>query len=121
MADFNPDEFADALVSFAVPVDEAKSTVRFIDDVMKDCLLKLYRSAVHVGVEWAPGLAGVTSPTLILWGIDDQFLPHTLADRVGEATRADAVVKLRCGHWTVLQRPKDVARELEAHWVRHQE
>ena len=116
---FNPNEFAEALVGFAVPPEDARNTVRFIDPVMKDCLLKLYRSAVHVGAEWSPGLAEVTSPTLIFWGIGDHFLPHALADRLGEATHADAVVKLRCEHWTVLQRPSDVAHELEAHWNRH--
>ena len=118
MADFKPDEFVDALVSFAVPANDAKGTVRFIGDVMKNCLLKPYRSAVNVGSGWAPGLAGVTSPTIIIWGIDDHFLPHTLADRLAEATHADAVVELRCEHWTVLRRPEDVARELEADWER---
>ncbi len=71
------------------------------------------------GSEWAPGLTAVTSPSLILWGLDDQSLPDVLADRLGDATRADVIVKLRCQHWTILERPKDVVRQLEAHWHGH--
>lgn len=92
--------------------------VRFIDYRMKDSILKLYRSAVHLGHEWEPGLVGVAAPSLVLWGLDDPFLPSMFADRLGQATRAYAVVKLRCGHWPPLERPDDVARALEAHWQR---
>ena len=46
------------------------------------------------------------------------FLPHLYADRLGEATRADAVVKLRCGRWPPMEQPDAVARELLALWSR---
>lgn len=119
MDELDLDGFADQLVQFGMPEDEARSSVRFIDDRMKGCILKLYRSAVHVGREWQPDLANISVPSLVLWGLDDHFLPHMFADRLGQATSAEAVVKLRCAHWTILQRPREVARELEAHWSRH--
>lgn len=118
MADLDRDAFAEQLASFAMPVDDARSSVRFIDDAMKDCILRLYRSAVHVGGDWEAGLAGVKAPSLVLWGLDDPFLPDMFADRLGRATRADAVIKLRCGHWPPLEKPEAVARELEAHWAK---
>lgn len=118
MAELDPDAFAEQLASFAMPTENARRSVGYIDEVMKDCILKLYRSAVHVGREWEAGLADVSAPTLVLWGLNDPFLPHLYADRLGEATHADAVVKLSCGHWPPLERPEDVARALEAHWDR---
>lgn len=116
MRELDLDAFAEQLAGFAMPVDDARRSVRFIDDTMKDCILRLYRSAVQVGREWEPGLTGVTSRSLVLWGLDDPFLPNVFADHLGKATRADAVVKLRCGHWLPLEQPQAVVRELEAHW-----
>ncbi len=79
-------------------------------------ILALYRSAIEVGAEWKPGLSSMTAPALVIWGLDDPFLPHRFADEgAGNATRAHAVVKLRSSHWPMIERPADVARELEAH------
>jgi len=72
---------------------------------------------VQVGAEWSPALANVAAPALVMWGIEDAALPHRFADSLGEATHARAVVKLRTSHWPILERPADVARELEAHWT----
>jgi pimeloyl-ACP methyl ester carboxylesterase len=52
-----------------------------------------------------------------MWGIEDADLPHRFADSLGEATCARTVVKLRTGHFPILEQPADVARELEAHWT----
>lgn len=118
MAELDPDAFAEQLAGFAMPVEDAHSSVGFIDNLMKRCILSLYRSAVHLGREWAPGLRNATATSLVLWGSNDPFLPHAFADKLGEATSAEAIVKLRCGHWPSLERPDDMARELEAHWQR---
>lgn len=117
MADFDPEVFARDLIDDRLSPQDAISAVAFIDDKMKDSVLKLYRSAVDLGAEWGPGLQSVTSPTLVMWGLQDPHLPHRYADRLGEATRAEAVVKLRAGHWPIAERPDVVARELEAHWA----
>jgi pimeloyl-ACP methyl ester carboxylesterase len=118
MAELDKTAFAEQLVSFDMPADDARSSVNFIDDEMKRCILSLYPSAVHVGREWYQGLEKVTSPSLVMWGSNDPFLPHVFADGLGAATRAEAVVKLRCGHWPSLERPGETAREFEAHWQR---
>lgn len=118
MADLDLDAFARELIEAQMPDDEAYEAIRHMDDVMKASILALYRSSINVGAEWKPGLANVRAPALVLWGIDDPFLPHIFADMLGGATRARAVVKLRSSHWPLLERPAEVARELEAHWER---
>ena len=117
MASLNRDEFAQNLIDARMPPEDARESVRHIDDQMKASILALYRSSINVGAEWKPGLANVTAPALVIWGIDDPFLPNRFADLLGEATRARAIVKLRATHWPLLNVPGDVARELEAHWA----
>ena len=116
MAQLQPDAVIGQLVGSGVPREDAESSVRFFDDTMKDCILKLYRSAKDVGTEWRPDLKNITCPSLIVWGYEDAFLPHRFADRLGEATASEAVVKFRANHWVPLERPADLARELEALW-----
>lgn len=118
MKDMDPATFEGLLVDSNMPADEARRCVMFFDDVMKDSILKLYRSATTVGKEWQAGLANIMSPAIIVWGLQDKALPHQISDRMAETMRADAVIKLRCGHWPILERPDDFARELEAHWAR---
>lgn len=118
MAALNNDEFAQALIDAQMPPEDAREAVRHIDDRMKASILALYRSSINVGAEWKPGLANVTAPAMVIWGIDDPYLPNRFADLLGEATRARAVVKLRATHWPMLGVPGDhVVRELEAHWA----
>lgn len=117
MAELDREAFAEQLEGFAMPPEEARRSVTFIDDAMKASILALYRSAVEVGREWQPGLASISAPSLVIWGLDDPFLPHAFADRLAQSSHARAVVKLRCQHWPILERPDEVARELTAHWA----
>ncbi|WP_158808937.1 alpha/beta fold hydrolase [Beijerinckia sp. L45] len=117
MAELDIDAFARDLVAAGMPADEAAKAMPFIDAEMKASILALYRSAVHLGSDWEPALSGVTSPSLVIWGLDDPFLPHRFADLLGQKTRARAVVKLRSSHFVPLEQPSEVARELEAHWA----
>jgi len=34
---------------------------------MKDCILKLYRSAKYVFAEWEPDLVHIQAPGLVIW------------------------------------------------------
>jgi pimeloyl-ACP methyl ester carboxylesterase len=118
MAELDLKAFAAQLTSdFNVPSEDARTVARYFDDAMKASILALYRSALHVGAEWSPALADVKAPALVMWGIEDVDLPDHFADSLGEATHARAVLKLRTAHWPILERPADVARELEAHWA----
>ncbi|MFD1275644.1 hypothetical protein ACFQ51_40675 [Streptomyces kaempferi] len=39
--------------------------------------------------------------------------------RLGASLPATAVIEMDCNHWTVLQRPAEVAQILEKHWSAH--
>jgi pimeloyl-ACP methyl ester carboxylesterase len=83
---------------------------------MKDCILRLYRSAVHVGAQWQPGLANVTTPGLVFWGKHDRACPVRFAHELAANTRARRVLELESNHWTLIERPQEVAQALEEHW-----
>lgn len=118
MATLDPAGLSRQLEEYGVSTGTASETVGRIDPLMKDCILRLYRSAVTVGREWEPDLANVSSPGLVFWGISDPACPIEFADRLGVATKAAQVVKLDCGHWTPIQRPNEVAQALQEHWTR---
>jgi pimeloyl-ACP methyl ester carboxylesterase len=105
------------LIENGVPELLANETARHLDPVMKDCILKLYRSAKHVFAEWEADLTQIRSPGLVIWGEDDPFAEPRFADRMGERTRARRVVRLAdCGHWWQCQRPDETAAALVQHW-----
>src|SRR5947207_11849618 len=62
MEAITPDAMAEALAAAGVPAEAARETARHVDAAMKDCILRLYRSAVRVGAEWQPDLERVTRP-----------------------------------------------------------
>ncbi|MFD6193487.1 alpha/beta fold hydrolase [Streptomyces sp. NPDC060275] len=101
---------------FDVPAGAAERTAARVDGPMKDSILGLYRSALTVGAEWEPGLARVGAPSMVFWGALDPACRIEFGRRLGEALHATKVVELDCNHWTVLQRPAEVAAALEAHW-----
>ena len=116
MAKLDPKQYSQRLERLGVPYDLAEETATYIDDTMKDCILRLYRSAVNVGDEWEPGLAGITSPGLVLWGVSDTTSPVEFAERLARNTRARRILKFDAGHWFLLQRPTEVAQALQEHW-----
>ncbi|OKK05049.1 alpha/beta fold hydrolase [Streptomyces sp. CB02400] len=104
---------------FDLPAEEARETAARIDAPMKDSILRLYRSALTVGAEWEPGLARVSAPCMVFWGVLDPACQVEFGRKLGEALHAVKVVELDCNHWTVLQRPAHVAAALESHWSAH--
>jgi pimeloyl-ACP methyl ester carboxylesterase len=81
----------------------------------KDCILKLYRSAVHIGREWQPELEKVSLPSMVIWGRDDPYVPLKFGERLAERMHGELVV-LDCGHWWPFERPKETAVALERLW-----
>ena len=117
MAAFDEPTACRALTGYGVPPEQAAEAARHIDATMKDCILRLYRSARDVYREWGPALAALRAPGLVLWGELDPFAAPIFADRMGELTRARRVVRFPdCGHWWQSQRPDDTAREILEHW-----
>ncbi len=117
MAAVDEEKLLASQISNGVPPEDAAETARHFDSLMKDCILKLYRSALDPFREWEAGLANITAPGLVLWGELDPFVPVEFADRLGAQTRARRVVKFAdCGHWWPTQRPVAAAAALEQHW-----
>ncbi|MFF3659403.1 alpha/beta fold hydrolase [Streptomyces olivochromogenes] len=116
MAEFAPSALSELLQANGVPAQRAEENASRLDATMKDSILRLYRSAVHVWADWEPGLADITSPSLVFWGTDDQIEPVERADAVAKSVKATTVVRLDSGHWTPLQQPRALAAALTRHW-----
>lgn len=117
VAGFDAAQLRQQLVEYDLPADCAAETASHVDRRMLDCILRLYRSAVTVGSEWQPGLANITAPGLVLWGISDPACPVAFADALGRDAKAQRVLKLDTGHWFPQQKPMNVAQALEEHWA----
>nr|WP_009999534.1 alpha/beta hydrolase [Streptomyces clavuligerus] len=117
MAELEPESFTHGLVGgFDVPADRAAEMIGRVDGTMKDSILRLYRSALTVGAEWAPELSRVAAPCLVFWGVRDPACPVGFADGLAAALRAPDPVRIDSNHWPLLERPAEVAAALEAHW-----
>jgi len=116
MAGLTPETLQAALVAAGVPAADAARAGSKLDATMKQCILKLYRSAVNVGAEWEDDLRQVSAPGLVLWGEKDPYASVDFGARLAEKTRARFVQLSQCSHWWQLERPAEVAAELERHW-----
>lgn len=117
MAGLTPGALAAALVAAGVPVGDAAETAAHVDSTMKECILKLYRSAVNAGAEWVDDLGRVSAPGLVLWGEKDPYAAVEFGARLARRTRARFVSFAGCSHWWQLERPAEAAAELERFWA----
>jgi len=113
----DPGQTRQRLESFGVPSAFAAEAVQHMDDRMKECMLRLYRSAVTVGAEWQADLKHASCPSMVLWGAKDHACPVAFADLLAADLKATRVVKLDTGHWFELEKPEDVTTALEEHWA----
>jgi pimeloyl-ACP methyl ester carboxylesterase len=116
MAGLTAETLQAALVAAGVPAADAARAGGKLDPTMKQCILNLYRSAVNVGAEWEDDLRRVSAPGLVLWGEKDPYASVDFGARLAEKTRARFVQFSECSHWWQLERPAEVAAELERHW-----
>ncbi len=98
MSELSTESLSGILQSLGVKEAAAKGSALRVDNLMKNCILKLYRSAVCVGEEWQMALANVRSPALIFWGRNDSECPARFAYRMAECMPTARVVELDCGH-----------------------
>jgi len=117
MEKLTPETLAPSLVAAGVPAEDAAEAARRVDATMKRSILALYRSGVRVGAEWEHGLTRVGGRGLVLWGADDTYAAPVFGSRLASRTGARFVTYAECGHWWQLERPGEVAKELEALWV----
>jgi pimeloyl-ACP methyl ester carboxylesterase len=100
-----------------VPAEALDEMAAGITDEMKDCILKLYRSAVNVGKEWWDDLANVPERGMLIWGADDPYMAVSFAEGLAKKTGARLVNLPGVGHWWPLQAPDQAAKALEEHWA----
>jgi len=118
MAMMTAEMLEQGLAGVGVPRELAHETVQHVDATMRDCILRLYRSAVNVGAEWQPDLEKVTRPALILWAKDDPYVSPVFAERLAARVRGELHLFEGCGHWWPLERPAEAAAALEGFWAR---
>ncbi len=116
MAMFTAEALADGLAAGGVPQEYARETARYVDATMQDAILRLYRSAVHVGREWQTDVEKVTRPALIVWAKDDPYVAPVFAERLAARVGGELVLLEGCGHWWPLERPAEAAAALERFW-----
>ncbi len=116
MDELDPARFTAQLREAGVPEAFAAATAARVDAPMKQAILSLYRSAVHVGHEWQPALAHITATGLVLWGREDRACPVRFAGLLARDTGARRVLELPTGHWFPLEAPQATAQALLEHW-----
>ncbi|MGJ3231375.1 MAG: alpha/beta fold hydrolase [Oceanicaulis sp.] len=118
MAAMDETAFAEALRAARVPDDYASEMARHGDETMRAAILKLYRSAVTIGDQWAASLAGLerAGPGLVLWGEHDPYAGPEFGRRLAARTGARFQMIDECGHWWPYERPELTAAMLRAHW-----
>ncbi len=116
MQRLTPEALAKALAAAGAPHDDAREAAAQLDETMKQCILRLYRSAVHAGRDWLPELARIPRRGLVLWGEGDPYAGVDFGRRLAERTGARFAPLANCSHWWPLERPDAVAAELGALW-----
>lgn len=119
MSMMTPEAMGEGLAAAGIPPDIAKETASYITPTMKDCILRLYRSAVNVGAEWQPDLEKVRRPALILWAKDDPYVDSRFGQRLADRVHGELVLFEGCGHWWPLERTAEAAAALERFWAAH--
>lgn len=116
MVGASPADRAALLQAVGVPEAHAPRMAADFDATMGAAILVLYRSAIHVGTEWGPGIDNIRSRGLVVASLLDPFRNADRARRLAQRTQADIVELPECGHFWMLEQPKQCAKVLTDHW-----
>ncbi len=94
----------------------ALKVAEHIDDTMKDCILRLYRSAAAGFGEWHDAVDAIDRPGLVLWGADDPYVTADFGERLAARTGARLEMFADSGHWWPVTKAAEVAAALESLW-----
>jgi pimeloyl-ACP methyl ester carboxylesterase len=107
---------ADVLEKMGYPAEDA-ATNSFVTPGNAQRIMELYRSAEDIGRAWAPDLARIVIPSMLLWGENDLTVPVEIGRRM--ATRMGAeLVTLDADHFWPYQAPDQVVAALKRLWKR---
>jgi pimeloyl-ACP methyl ester carboxylesterase len=96
--------------------EQAAIVASHVDDTMKDCILKLYRSAAAGFDEWHDAVDAIDRPGVVFWGADDPYVTAEFGERLAKRTGARLEMFADSGHWWPVTRPAEVAAGLESLW-----
>jgi pimeloyl-ACP methyl ester carboxylesterase len=116
MEAFTLETLTAVLSQYGLDAEYARAVASKVDDTMKDCILKLYRSAVNRSKDWTP-LAAPVPPGLVMVGADDSNVPPLFGQRLADRTGAKFVSFEDCSHWWPHQRAKEAAGLLNQFWA----
>ena len=84
---------------------------------MAGCILDLYRSAVDVGIEWAPEFHNVPKPGCVLLASADALLSPDLARRAAKRAGASLTGLDGLNDFWMLEDPARSAAAIEDFWA----
>jgi pimeloyl-ACP methyl ester carboxylesterase len=88
-----------------------------VDDTMKDCILRLYRSAAGGFADWHDAVDAIDRPGLVLWGADDPYVTPNFGERLAQRAGASLEMFADSGHWWPATKAPEVAAALESLWA----
>ena len=114
----NETRMAAALTEAGMPEDMATHEVSKIDKTMRQCILKLYRSArgLRFKGEWEDDLTNLPKRGKLIWGESDPYVDLSVAQRFSDRWMFPLHTVRGAGHWAVAERASDVAAQLEGLW-----
>jgi pimeloyl-ACP methyl ester carboxylesterase len=96
--------------------EQATEVASHVDATMKDCILKLYRSAADGFGAWHDAVDAIDRPGVVLWGANDPYVTAEFGERLAQRTRARLVMFPDSGHWWPVTKPAETAAALETLW-----
>ncbi len=108
-------KFRAQLEAAGMPKPIAEHEAPLIDRTMKRSILKLYRSAKQPS-DWSVDFSNIADRGLVLWGVDDPFVPIRFAERFCKRWEIPLHSEAGVGHWGVCERPDAFAQRLRVNW-----
>jgi pimeloyl-ACP methyl ester carboxylesterase len=112
------DTFVDTLADQVGGPEKARAMAEHIDATMKDCILKLYRSAASGFGEWHDDIDRVlpTRPGVVFWGAGDPYVTKEFGERLATRTQSTLVMFPDSGHWWPATEAAEVGSRLHELW-----
>ncbi len=114
----NPERMATALAEAGMPAEMATHEAAHIDKTMRQCILKLYRSArgLRFSGDWESELTNLPKRGKLIWGENDPYVDLSVAQRFSDRWMFPLHMVRGAGHWAIAERPAEVAAQLEGLW-----
>jgi len=88
---------------------------------MRQCILKLYRSAkgLRFGGDWIDELKNLPANGLVLWGENDPYVAASFGQSFADRQGVPFHVIQDTSHWAIAEQPDLIAAHLQTLWAEH--